>query len=47
MMEAVSGTSRDRLLTLARGEEEHPIPVLSDEYHNIFTMLGGILPEFS
>ena len=46
MMEAVSGSSRDRLLTLARGEE-HPIPVLSDEYHNIFTMLGGILSEFS
>jgi|GEM_PF-1137198 hypothetical protein len=47
MMEAVSGTSRDRLLTLARGEEEHPIPVLSDEYHSVFTMMDGVLSEFS
>ena len=46
MMEAVSGSSRDRLLTLARGED-YSISVSSDEYHNIFAMLGGVLSEFS
>lgn len=46
MMEAVSGTSRDRLLTLARGED-YSISVSSDEYHSVFTVLDSVLSEFS
>ena len=46
MMEAVSGTPRDRLLTLARGED-YSISVSSDEYHSVFTVMDGVISEFS
>jgi len=35
-----------RLLTLARGED-YSISVSSDEYHSVFTVMDGVLSEFS
>jgi len=46
MMEAVSGSSRDRPLTVARGGD-YSISVSSDEYHSVFTVMDGVLSEFS
>ena len=47
MMEAVSGSSRDRLLTLVARGEDYSISVSSDEYHSVFTVMDGVLSEFS
>ena len=46
MMEAVSGSSRGRLQMLAR-REDYSISVSSDEYHSVFTVMDGVLSEFS